>query len=213
MTMPVSSQVASQSVDRSTFENLYAGPAPWDIGRPQGQLVAIADRVVGPVLDAGCGTGEHSLFFAAWGHRVTGIDFVEEAIRRARAKAAERGLAVEFLVKDATALAGWARRFGTVIDCGLFHVFSDDDRRRYVEGLAQVLQPGGRLFLMCFSDEEPGTEGPRRVSLQELCDAFADGWQVESVQPAQCEIHPEFTEVKFSEGGPKMWFAIIRRQG
>jgi hypothetical protein len=100
-----------------------------------------------------------------------------------------------------------------VIDCGLFHVFSDADRRRYVEGLAQVLEPGGLLFLLCFSDEEPGTEGPRRVSRQELYDAFADGWEVESVQPARCEIHPEFTEVKFSEGGPKMWFAVIRRHG
>ena len=194
MTMPQSSLVASQSVDHATFEGLYAGPAPWDIGKPQGAFVAIADRVTGPVLDAGCGTGEHALFFAARGLRVIGIDFVEEAIRRARAKAAERGQAVEFLVKDATALDGWGERFASVIDCGLFHVFSDDDRRRYVRGLAQVLEPGGRLFLMCFSDEEPGIEGPRRVSRQELYAAFADGWEVESVQPVQIEIHPEFTE-------------------
>jgi cyclopropane fatty-acyl-phospholipid synthase-like methyltransferase len=212
MIMPQSNLVASQSIDRVAFEDLYAGPAPWDIGRPQGAFVAVADRVTSPVLDAGCGTGEHALFLAARGHRVVGIDFVEEAIRRARAKAAERGLAVEFLVKDATALAGWGERFATVIDCGLFHVFSDDDRRRYVAGLARVLEPGGRLYLMCFSDEEPGTEGPRRVSRQELYDAFADGWEVESVQPARCEVHPEFTEVTFSEGGPKVWLAVVRRQ-
>src|SRR6516225_2362946 len=213
MTMPDSNLVSSHSVDRAAFENLYAGPAPWDIGKPQGQFTAIADRVVSPVLDAGCGTGEHALFFAALGHRVTGIDFVKEAIRRAQRKAAERVVAAEFLVKDATTLGDCTKRFATVIDCGLFHVFSDDDRRRYVEGLAHVLEPGGLLFLMCFSDEEPGTEGPRRVSRQELYDAFADGWVVESIQPVRCEIHPEFTEVTFSEGGPKMWFAVIRRQG
>jgi cyclopropane fatty-acyl-phospholipid synthase-like methyltransferase len=213
MTMPTSSTVASQSVDRATFEGLYAGPAPWDIGRPQKQLVAIADRITSPVLDAGCGTGEHALFLAARGHRVVAIDFVEEAIRRAKCKGAERRLAVEFLVKDATALAGWGERFASVIDWGLFHVFSDDDRRRYVQGLAQVLEPGGRVFLSCMSDAEPGTEGPRRVSRQELYDAFADGWEVESIQPVRCEIHPEFTEVKFSEGGPKMWFAVVRRNG
>jgi cyclopropane fatty-acyl-phospholipid synthase-like methyltransferase len=213
MTMPNSNLVASHSVDRATFEELYAGPAPWDIGKPQGRFTAIADRVTSPILDTGCGTGENALFFAARGHRVVGIDFVDEAIRRARRKATERGLTVEFLVKDATALADWGERFISVIDCGLFHVFSDDDRRRYVGGLAQVVEPGGRLFLMCFSDEEPGTEGPRRVSRQELYDAFADGWEVESIQPARCEVHPEFTEVKFSDGGPKMWFAVIRRQG
>jgi cyclopropane fatty-acyl-phospholipid synthase-like methyltransferase len=103
----------------------------------------VADRVTSPVLDAGCGTGEHALFFAARGYQVTGIDFVGEAIRRAQRKADERGLAVRLLVKDATTLGDWGERFASVIDCGLFHVFSDDDRRRYVQGLAQVLQSGG----------------------------------------------------------------------
>jgi cyclopropane fatty-acyl-phospholipid synthase-like methyltransferase len=203
----------SKALDRDMFANFYAGKAPWDIAKPQGPFAAVADRVVGPVLDAGCGTGENALFFASRGLRVVGIDFVEEAIRRARAKAAQRGLAVEFLVKDATALGDWGERFASVIDSGLFHVFTDDHRRRYVQGLTQVVQPGGRLFLMCFSDEEPGTEGPRRVARQELSDAFADGWEVESIQASQFEVNPEFTDIKFSEGGPKAWFAVVRRKG
>jgi cyclopropane fatty-acyl-phospholipid synthase-like methyltransferase len=212
MTIPVRSSVVTNSINRVAFENFYAGPAPWDIGKPQPTFTAVADQVTGPILDAGCGTGEHALFFAARGHTVVGIDFVEEAIRRARAKAADRGLAVEFLVKDATTLVQWGKRFASVIDCGLFHVFSDEDRRRYVRGLAQVVEPGGRLFLMSFSDEEPGTEGPRRVSRQELHEAFADGWEVESVQPVRVAVNPEFTVVKFSQGGPKAWFAVVRRQ-
>jgi SAM-dependent methyltransferase len=197
--------------DRTTFETIYAGKAPWDIGKPQAPFVAAADRVTGPVLDAGCGTGDTALFFAARGHRVTGIDFLDEPIRRARAKAAERGLPVEFLVKDALTLGDGGERFASVIDSGLFHVFSDDHRRRYVEGLTRVVEPGGRLFLMCFSDKEPGIEGPRRVSRQELHDAFADGWEVESVQPVRVEVNPEFTGITFSEGGPKAWFAVVRR--
>jgi SAM-dependent methyltransferase len=213
MTMPISNELVNHSVEPAAFADFYAaGKAPWDIGRPQRTFLAVADRITSPVLDAGCGTGEHALCFAARGHRVTGIDFVEEAIRRARRKAAERGLAVVFLVKDATAMGDWGERFGGAIDSGLFHVFSDDDRRRYVRGLAKVIEPGGRLFLMCFSDEEPGTEGPRRVSRQELYDAFADGWQIESILPTRFEINPEFTEIKFSEGGPKAWFAVIRRE-
>jgi SAM-dependent methyltransferase len=212
MSMPTSSSVASQSIDRTSFEDFYSKPAPWDIGKPRAQFTALADRVTGPILDAGCGTGEHALFFAERGHRVIGIDFVPEAIRRARAKAAERRISMEFLVKDATALGDWNERFASVIDCGLFHVFSDDDRKRYVQGLAHVVEPGGRLFLMCFSNEEPGTERPRRVSKQELHDAFADGWEVESIQPVQIEINPAFTGMNFSEGGPKAWFAIILRK-
>jgi SAM-dependent methyltransferase len=202
----------SNMPDRATFESAYAGSAPWEIGRPSDPLVAAADRVVGPVLDAGCGTGENALFFAARGLRVTGIDFVEQAIRRARDKATERGLTAEFLIKDALTLGDWDERFRSVIDSGLFHVFSDEQRPRYVAGLAHVTEPGGRLLLICFSDEEPGTVGPRRVSRQELYDAFADGWEVESVGPTRFEVNPK-SGIVFSEGGPKCWFAVIRRGG
>jgi SAM-dependent methyltransferase len=203
----------SQVPNRATFESAYAGTAPWDIGRPQGAFTAAADRVISPVLDAGCGTGENALFFAGRGHRVTGIDFLDEPIRRARIKAAERELSAEFLVKDALALDGWDERFASVIDCGLFHVFSDDHRRRYVRGLAHVIPPGGRLFLMCFSDAEPGTEGPRRVSRPELYDAFSEGWKIESVRPTRFEVNPAFTGTIFSEDGPRAWFAVVRRTG
>jgi cyclopropane fatty-acyl-phospholipid synthase-like methyltransferase len=197
--------------DRATFENLYAGKAPWDIGKPQPPFISVADRVVSPVLDAGCGTGETALFLAGRGHKVTGIDFLEEPIRRANAKAVTRGLTVEFMVKDATTLADWNAQFATVVDSGLFHVFSDADRRRYVQGLKHLTRPGALLFLMCFSDEEPGMEGPRRISRAELRESFADGWEIESIQPVHIEVNPEFTEMKFSAGGPKAWFAIIRR--
>jgi cyclopropane fatty-acyl-phospholipid synthase-like methyltransferase len=206
----------SDTIDHTTFEGIYArNEAPWETGRPHPQLVAVADRVSSPVLDAGCGTGEVALFLAAQGHEVTGIDFVEEAIRRAQSKAAARGLKVEFLLKDALTLREWGRQFATVTDFGLFHVFSDADRQRYVEGLRAVLAPGGRLFLACFSDKEPkepGTEGPRRVSRQELHDAFADGFEIESIEASQFEVNPFVSGTSFSPGGPKAWFAIIRRK-
>jgi hypothetical protein len=70
--------------------------------------------------------------------------------------------------------------------------------------------PGGRLFLMCFSDEEPGTQGPRRVSKQELHDCFAEGWNIESVEPVRVAVRPDLKD-SFSEGGPKAWFVVVRR--
>jgi cyclopropane fatty-acyl-phospholipid synthase-like methyltransferase len=199
--------------DRSTFENMYAGGAPWDIGKPQKPFVAAADRITGRVLDAGCGTGDTALFLAGRGCQITGMDFLDEPIRRAQRKAAERGVSATFLVKDAMTLKDWSDRFDNVVDSGLFHVFSDDDRLRYVKGLATVLKPGGRLFLLCFSDEEPGDEGPRRVSKKELHAAFADGWRVESIEPVQIEVRPDLKDMQFSEGGPKAWFAVVRRAG
>jgi cyclopropane fatty-acyl-phospholipid synthase-like methyltransferase len=195
--------------DRSTFESAYAGQAPWDIGRPQKALLGVADRIAGNVLYAGCGTGENALYFAVRGCQVTGIDFIDEAISRARQKAAERGLPATFLVKDALTLKDWSERFDNVIDGGLFHVFNDEDRRRYVDGLATVLKPGGRLFLGCFSDEEPGEQGPRRVSQKELHAAFGEGWSIES----RAEVRPDLKDLSFSEGGPKAWFVVVKRTG
>ena len=93
----------------------------------------------------------------------------------------------------------------------MFHVFNDIDRHCYADGLATVLKPGGRLFLLCFSDEEPGTQGPRRVSAGELRDAFAEGWEVESIEPSRFEARPNMKDLKFSEGGPKAWFVVVRR--
>jgi SAM-dependent methyltransferase len=199
--------------DRNTFESAYAGRAPWDIGRPQQAFLEVAERITGAVLDAGCGTGENALYFAGRSCRVTGLDFLEEPIERARRKAAERGLPATFLVKDALMLMDWSERFDNVIDSGLFHIFSDADRRRYVEGLATVLKPGGRLFLLCFSDEEPGTQGPRRVSRTELADAFGAGWSVESITPTRFEVRPDLKDLIFSAGGPRAWFVAVRRAG
>lgn len=198
--------------DRSSFEAMYAGGAPWDVGRPQQAFIEIADQIRGSVLDSGCGTGDIALFLASRGNTVTGVDYLDEPIRRAKLKAAERGQSATFLVKDATKLNEWNERFDNVVDSGLFHVFSDDDRKKYVAGLATVLKPGGRLFLMCFSNEEPGTDGPRRVSKQELQDAFAQGWAIESIKPARFEVRPDLKDMTFSPGGPKTWFATIRRK-
>jgi SAM-dependent methyltransferase len=203
----------SQVPNHQTFADAYAGEAPWDIGRPQEPFLRVAERVVSPVLDAGCGTGDAALFFAERGHRVVGIDYLDEPIRRARSKAAQRGLAAEFRMADALTLETSNERFASVIDCGLFHCFSDEDRPRYVRGLATVLEPDGQLFLMCFSDAEPPGYGPRRVTRQELVDAFVDGWEIESIEPSQFALNPRFSGAdSFSPGGPKAWFAIVRRK-
>jgi SAM-dependent methyltransferase len=178
--------------DRSTFENIYNGQPPWDIGRPQKSFIDVADQITGSVLDAGCGTGENALFFASRGQKVTGIDFLDWPIFNAIRKAAERGVTATFLIMDALALVDWSERFDNVIDSGLFHVFNDEDRRRYVEGLANILKPGRWLFLLCFSDDEPGEQGPRRITKQELHPAFTEGWNIESDEPTRAECRPSW---------------------
>ena len=181
---------------------------PWDIGRPQPAFVRLADGGLlrGRVLDAGCGSGEHALLAAARGADVVGVDVSPRAIERARRKAGERGIAVRFEVADALSLGELGLTFDTVIDSGLFHVFDDADRARYVTSLASVLEPGGTCYLMCFSDRQPGTMGPRRVSQEELRAAFSDGWSVASIVAEAFEVNPGL-------GTPtaQAWLATIRR--
>jgi cyclopropane fatty-acyl-phospholipid synthase-like methyltransferase len=188
-------------------------PAPWDIGRPQPAFVRLADQglltgdlLTGSLLDAGCGTGEHALLAASRGADVIGVDIAPAAIARARAKAAERGLTARFEVADVLDLGRLGRTVGTVIDSGVFHVFGDDDRARYVASLAGVLGPGGVCHLMCFSDRQPGTWGPRRVRAEELREAFSDGWTVESITASTFDINPVEGETQV-----QAWLAVIRR--
>ena len=155
------------------FNASYAGKPPWDIGRPQPAFLALADAgaLQGRVLDAGCGTGEHALMASARGFDATGIDFAPAAIEIAEQKARDRGLEVRFLVFDALELGRFGERFDTVLDCGLFHVFADDDRARYVAGLGAATVAGARYHLLCFSDQRAGRLGaaprhPRRDRIE-----------------------------------------------
>lgn len=93
------------------FDTSYrTGTPPWDIGRPQAAFVRLleAGAFHGPVLDVGCGTGEHALMAAAAGFVAVGIDAAPTAIELAQQKAAQRSLEVRFEVGDALDLSGLA---------------------------------------------------------------------------------------------------------
>jgi SAM-dependent methyltransferase len=200
------------AVPRQRFEDMYATNAPpWDIGKPQPKFAAETKRLSGSILDAGCGTGENGLFFASRGHAVTGMDFLEAPIALARRKATERGITATFRVGDALKLEESGEQFDNAIDSGLFHVFSDEDRARYVRGLAKVVRSGGRVMLMCFSDKTPGDQGPRRVKEAELRAAFAKGWDIEALELARFETRPEARERMFAGEDPWAWFLVARR--
>jgi cyclopropane fatty-acyl-phospholipid synthase-like methyltransferase len=159
------------------------------------------------VLDVGCGTGEHAILAAAHGADAIGVDLAPTAIERARAKAAQRGSAARFETGDALSLGELGLTFDVVIDSGVFHVFADEDRPRYVASLGAVLKPGGVCYLMCFCDLQPGDFGPRRVRQEELHEAFSTGWRISSVTATSFEINPmhEITRAH-------AWLAVIVRR-
>jgi cyclopropane fatty-acyl-phospholipid synthase-like methyltransferase len=199
------------------FESIYHGEAPWDIGHPQKEYIQLeqAGEIVGSVLDVGCGTGENALYLAEHGHDVWGIDFAPTAIERAQEKAAQRHLTATFRVLNVLELHTLGRTFDTVIDSGLFHTLSDEDRPRFVDNLAAVMDRGGTYLMLCVSELAPlpdfsklkevmsdfskffpdpsklKPEDYRRpqVTQAEIRASFRDGWRINYIRQATLESY------------------------
>lgn len=197
---------AEASDEFEFFREAYKSTPPWDVGHPQQVFkeLAQAGQILGSVLDVGCGTGEHALMAAKLGHEVWGVDMVDLALAKARAKARKRRLKVEFRKANALDLGRLGRSFDTVIDSGLFHAFDDEERERYARSLKSVLNPGGRLYILCFSEHARLEGGPRRVTQDEIRLTFSEGWRV-------LEIRPSHFEVVAIPEGVDAWLAAIER--
>jgi len=172
------------------FDASYATTPAWQIGYPQPAFQSLANSgaLKGRILDVGCGTGEHALMAAAMGLDATGIDLAQAAIVAAQEKAKTRGLNARFYVWDALQLPSLGQQFDTVLDCGLFHVLEDPDRGLFAAGLRSVVQTGGQYFMLCFSDQQPGHWGPRRIAQSEIREVFNHGWRVDAIEPSRFEV-------------------------
>ncbi|MGH3671736.1 MAG: class I SAM-dependent methyltransferase, partial [Pseudonocardiaceae bacterium] len=167
------------------FDQAYlTRTAPWVIGEPQPAVVALEREgwIRGSVLDAGCGTGEHTIQLSRLGYDVLGIDASERAIEQARRNAAEREVAARFAIADALDL-GDEPFYDTIVDSALFHIFNAPDRTRYVRSLHRVCRPGARVHLLALSDTGPGF-GPQ-ISDTVVREAFGPGWIVEDLRSSR----------------------------
>lgn len=196
------------------YDAAYEGSNPWDIGRPQGEVVRLdeAGEFRGRILDCGCGAGENSLYLASRGREVVGLDMSSLAVRRSREKAAARGLDATFLVANALELHGDERLgggFDTALDSGLFQVLSDPERARYAESLRGVLRGGGTLLLICFSEHERFARGPvcgpRGVTRDEIRATFAEGWRVNYLRESRFDGTDRYQD------GFLAWLASLTR--
>jgi SAM-dependent methyltransferase len=164
------------------FQLMYRlGFTPWDehpLATSLQNLVEGDDALpTGTALDIGCGTGDSSIYLAQHGWRVTGVDFVPKALGKARAKAAAKQVAVDFVHADATRLRaeGIGADFTLIIDNGCLHGMSDDDRDAYVREVTAVAGPGARLLIVAFP---PGSFPVRGIEPADVEQRFGHGWEL-----------------------------------
>lgn len=98
------------------------------------------------VVDLGCGTGSLSVLLAEQGHRVTGVDVAAAMVDRARRKADERGVAVDFAVADASAPPLEPGAFDVVLARHV--VWALPDPRASLRLWTDLLATGGRMVLV-----------------------------------------------------------------
>ncbi|AGB25677.1 methylase involved in ubiquinone/menaquinone biosynthesis [Mycobacterium sp. JS623] len=168
------------------FKLMYRfGFTPWNehpLATSLRNLVEGEDALpTGPALDIGCGTGDSSIYLAEHGWRVTGADFVPTALDKARAKAAAKNVAVDFVHADATRLSseGVGKDFTLIVDNGCLHGMSDDDRDAYVREVTALAAPDARLLIVAFP---PGSFPVRGIAPAEVEQRFSQRWQLLSAE-------------------------------
>ena len=163
------------------YRLMYAiGFTPWDRGIPA-ELQQVVDGpeslAPGRALDLGSGLGRKAIFLASHGWEVTGVEMVPRAVARARRRATEAGVQVDFRLGDVTRLeaVGLTSGFDLLFDFGCYHGLNVRQREQYSAGLSALAAPSATLLLMGFRKALPPV--PKGVSAAELQEQFP-GWQL-----------------------------------
>lgn len=126
--------------------------APWDIG-PRDELVRLVEDgkvLPGRAIDLGCGTGANAIFLAQHGFEVTAVDFAEAAIEKARQRADEAGVQVDFVVDDLTNLRHVSGSFDFLLDYGVLDDLRLPQREPYIQNMLPLTRSGSRYLLWGF---------------------------------------------------------------
>jgi len=196
----------SRGVKPVFFEEVYTRQPSWEIGRPQPAVQLALERGIfqSPVVDLGCGTGQNARLLARHGLQVLAVDMVARAIDSARSSEPISDL-VRFEQASVLGLGHlipdqWA---ASLLDSGLFHVFSDRDRMTYCAELARIARLGASLVVICFSEHEI-CPGPRRVTQAELIAALGQEWQMQSTELVRYELNA-------NAQGAAAWLSVFVR--
>ena len=152
----------SAAMDSDVWNRRYADRELVWTSEPNRFLVAEAAALpAGRALDLACGEGRNAVWLAERGWRVTGVDFSEVGLEKARALARARGVQAEWVAADLLAYTPEPQAFELVL---VFYLqVPAAERQPIVRAAAGAVAPGG-LFLLVGSRPPQPRARPRRTA-------------------------------------------------
>jgi SAM-dependent methyltransferase len=172
------------------------GFAPWERRNVEESWRPLFERPGAPApgraLDVGCGSGRDAVYLTQRGWQVTAVDFVDEALAKARQRAAEAGVDVQWVNRDVGKLGelGLEPGYTLLYDFGCIHGLPDEGRRGAVAGLTQLAAPGATLLIGAFKKGRRLLL-PRGMDQDEIVALLGDdAWQLEEVRSVAADDMP-----------------------
>lgn len=173
------------------------GIAPWewrDVPETWRPLLEGETRLApGRALDVGCGTGRDAVHLTKHGWRVTGVDFAEDALVKARRRAADEGVEVEWIQGDVGRLdqLGLEPGYSLLYDFGCIQGLPDAARRGAANGLTRLAASGASLLMFAFKGGRHILL-PRGMDQPDVTALLGDGWSLEQTHSVAEDRMPGF---------------------
>jgi 2-polyprenyl-3-methyl-5-hydroxy-6-metoxy-1,4-benzoquinol methylase len=182
-------------VQREDWDKRYASVENLWAVRPNRFLVAEVEGLTpGRALDLACGEGQNAIWLATLGWDVTGVDFSEVAIAKARTRAERDGVQVEFTCADLLGYEPAAEAFDLVLV--LYLHIPADGRTHVLANAAAALAPGGTFVLVGhdLTNLTDGVGGPSDPDLLCTPDQIASelpGLEIVKAERVLRDVHGE----------------------
>ncbi len=126
--------------------------APWDIGARVELVSLVESGRIQPcrAIDLGCGAGANAIYLAQHGFVVTGVDYAEAAIEKARSRAKEANVTVNFIVDDLTNLRHVSGTFDFLLDYGVLDDLRLHQREPYLRNMLPLTHAASLYLLWGF---------------------------------------------------------------